>query len=869
MDLRPSRPLNRFVDRTHRGLLTLLIRSKYGTIASIKQHLRTTWRSLPNGIRSRLSHIIRVARNAIRQIYQPRLISKFNDLLHQQWQQRRLPHNQQRTSTSPTSSPGPGHRIITASTNATQPASIRGHCDCDQSEKITVLDNVQVPASARLALSKGPKFALTPHWTQQQLQHKIQVELAALAYTLRWHSAMSNEHSSKTPVSGVNSSTTTTSSNNDNNDNQDRNPLATLQRICPFHNSRKEPPRSNPGLEKSIKDLQVDLERLVQKHNPSGTKRNISSASLQAVAELRNQEDTIITRSDKGGELVVMKKSHLRQLCIEHLFDSSTYTKLDRNPTDSLRLQVNRTFKSILTRRGFPDYLIRHLQTPSTVKTQRFYALPKTHKKLLAIRPIVSACGGTFDRLGWFLQHLLKPLLRHVSAHIDCTSGLLRHFNSMKPEHRAGLIPVSFDVVALYTNINTEEAITATLEYCIKHDLYLFGLTTTDVRQLLHLLLDNNVFAYEDVGFFRQIRGLAMGNSLSGTLAILCMDRLEQRVIYKELKPPMYARYIDDIGTVVPSVSAAENILQVLNNSHPTIKFELELPDNEQYLPILDVKIRITDDGSISHKLYVKSANKGITLHYDSHHPSSVKRAMVKNELQRAIACSTPEHRSDSLARTINKLQLNGYPNSWLRPTPLKTSTRSTPYNHHNRYKPRPRPRFGPRKQVDDHFPFTIPFISDEFNGRVKKLLLKNHIPAHVVNAPQRTLQQFSAAPAHTACRPCTSKDCPAKDICRRSNVVYLATCQLCDEQYIGQTSRQLHVRAREHLRSAKQRSTTTALGDHYRQRHPNNTPSIGFKILRSSPDCLRLRILEAFEIKSRQPELNRKREDLGTGFLP
>ena len=32
----------------------------------------------------------------------------------------------------------------------------------------------------------------------------------------------------------------------------------------------------------------------------------------------------------------------------------------------------------------------------------------------------------------------------------------------------------------------------------------------------------------EVVGYFKQIRGLAMGNRVSGTLAILAMDKLEQ-----------------------------------------------------------------------------------------------------------------------------------------------------------------------------------------------------------------------------------------------------------------------------------------------------------------------------------------------------
>ena len=47
-----------------------------------------------------------------------------------------------------------------------------------------------------------------------------------------------------------------------------------------------------------------------------------------------------------------------------------------------------------------------------------------------------------------------------------------------------------------------------------------------------------------------------MGNRLSGTLAILCMDRFERSHIYNlQPKPIFYVRYVDDTGTVV-SVSA-------------------------------------------------------------------------------------------------------------------------------------------------------------------------------------------------------------------------------------------------------------------------------------------------------------------------
>ena len=37
------------------------------------------------------------------------------------------------------------------------------------------------------------------------------------------------------------------------------------------------------------------------------------------------------------------------------------------------------------------------------------------------------------------------------------------------------MIPISFDVISLYTNIDVEEAISTALQYTRKHDIHLYG----------------------------------------------------------------------------------------------------------------------------------------------------------------------------------------------------------------------------------------------------------------------------------------------------------------------------------------------------------------------------------------------------------
>ena len=103
-------------------------------------------------------------------------------------------------------------------------------------------------------------------------------------------------------------------------------------------------------------------------------------------------------RSDKGREIVMMEANKM-ECCLEHLNDPTTYKKLGKDRTNDLRTIVNKKLSDILTLRELNRSLIERLKTPTTARTQRFYGLSKTHKSMLKIRPIVSACRGIFDCL--------------------------------------------------------------------------------------------------------------------------------------------------------------------------------------------------------------------------------------------------------------------------------------------------------------------------------------------------------------------------------------------------------------------------------------------------------------------------------------
>ena len=682
---------------------------------------------------------------------------------------------------------------------------------------------------------------------------RFNLSLPYLAYNLRWKAAHDSKlcNTTDTAEGGAKAPTNTKETPSCTLTTENPNiPLSSNMPPIPFEGHRKAPPRTNKELEKSIKELHEDLEKLVR--TVQIPKPNLSKEEHQAIRNLSKDPTLTIIRSDKGGEMVVMKHETLHQLTMDHLGDSTTYKRLSRDPTETLRKKINSELQEILLNRGYPLSFARRLMTSEFTTTQRFYSLPKTHKATLKIRPIVSGHNGIFDRLGWLLQNILNPLLSKVSAHVSNTNALIERFKHSPRSLLEGKIPISFDVVSLYTNIGVLEAIDTALQYASRHNLELYGLELADIKTLLHFMLNNNTFVY-NCSYYQQIRGLAMGNRLSGTLAILVKDKFEHNYIYNTIQPAsqVYIRYVDDSNTIANDEIQAQEMLVYLNKQHPTIKFELALPESDRFLPILDIEMKITADGSVPLKHYQKPASRGITLHFDSHHPATTKRAIANNELERAIQHSTGDNRQESMEEITSKLRSNGYPQRWLQHRHKKTEK-----NNKKSY----------------NAVLKIPYISDTFNARIHSCLKSHGFDSvRLVNPRPQTIEQLasrkSPQPPH-----CRLRNCPIKSTCyqcSKSHVVYLAECQLCNATYVGSTTRALHTRAREHLYAVNRKDPSSALGEHYQLHHPKSTTSITFRILANSNKSeLRLPIMEAMIIQQVNPTLNRKTEHLGLGFL-
>jgi len=104
-------------------------------------------------------------------------------------------------------------------------------------------------------------------------------------------------------------------------------------------------------------------------------------------------------------------------------------------------------------------------------------------------------------------------------------------------------------------------------------------------------------------------KGLPMGCSISGILAILYMDRLETIALSSHLSISRYRRYVDDIYLQTTGEKMPDQFHHSMNNLHPKLKFEIEKPEitpNGLSLSLLDFKVTISKDGKSSLEFYQK-----------------------------------------------------------------------------------------------------------------------------------------------------------------------------------------------------------------------------------------------------------------------
>ena len=97
-----------------------------------------------------------------------------------------------------------------------------------------------------------------------------------------------------------------------------------------------------------------------------------------------------------------------------------------------------------------------------------------------------------------------------------------------------------------------------------------------------------------------------------------------------------------------------------------------------------------------------------------------------------------------------------------------------------------------------------------------------------------------------------------------KKGVVYSITCKLCNNKYVGETSRSARDRLSEHLRFANNPNCSykeEALALHYTEKHSGISADFAFEILCIETNTVNRKILESYYISLIKPQINNKDE--------
>ena len=585
---------------------------------------------------------------------------------------------------------------------------------------------------------------------------------------------------------------------------------------------------------------------------------NLSKTERRALLQLQKNKDIIIKEADKGGAICIMNKTFYASKLTKMLQDPKTYKQIDNDPGKKILSKIKNLVhehKHCLKEEEI-DFILNF-----ECKGSNFYGLPKVHKSRevksavenlqseyvkipppddLKFRPIVAGPACHTSRLSQLIDTIIKGLPQYTKSYVRDDIDFLSKLNRTLPLHQKHLL-VTFDVESLYSNIDKDLGMEAIRYWVKKLKHKVNGRFTEDfICDALKIILENNTFHFNDQ-YYLQVLGVAMGTRMAPSYANLALAYLEEKLytIVKEkygsefgtYVEQSFLRYLDDCFIIWPHSKWDVDLLATeLNNLHPSLKFTQECSPSE--IPFLDILVYLKNN-AVYTDLYYKPTDTHQYLHFNSCHPRHTKHNIPYSQARRLCTIiDDTEIRDKRLADMANFFIERGYPTKLVELGINKA--KAIPQSTLRQVKP---------KDNIDTLPFVfthnpsnpnmVPLVKSTLNilntdSRMKKVLdstkfiasrrQPNNLGRMLTKAcftmsTRENVGQSSKC-NDPRCGTCNHlHECNVIDItstkrkfyiksqmnCKTKNVLYIMTCQGCNEQYVGMTNDALNARVRVH----------------------------------------------------------------------
>jgi len=564
---------------------------------------------------------------------------------------------------------------------------------------------------------------------------------------------------------------------------------------------------------------------------------NITKNEYESLKIFKDQNKYIIIECDKNIGTCIINKKLYEEFAFSHLNDRIVYTKIQIDPLESTQITIKNTIEKLYKNKQISKRLYQNFFNKNA-KLGSFRLLAKLTKKVIGFRPIINCREHPTVFICLFIDTILQPFVKTSKSYIKDSQNLMQLAANKSFPKDSKLFSCDFE--SLYTNIDLKKALIVLTQFISKNYSNI-EMTTLAFYELLKLVFENNLFTFNKK-YYKQIKGVAMGAKCAPVIAGLYLCILEDNylVIYK---PLFYCRFIDDIFIILSRMCN----IQILLESFENLKLNVV---TDTTVVFLDLSIKLDPiTGILIFSLYTKPTNTFAYLLYNSNHPRFIfENIPLSLFIRLRRICSIFSDYLYFSRKLILQLLTRGYNIELL----LHTFRIVCNMKRLNllQYKEKKKNSCG--KKIFFKFPYdnNMNCLDTVFNTAFNSIASVNFLTKYnfsVIKYMQPNLasilihnfQMFSFKKyKFKRCKDLKCVIClyanedhyliinsiyvpiMANSNCKSLNIIYILTCKLCNELYIGQTEcaktrLKTHIRV---IRYNRTQSNCVCVMEHFNQ---------------------------------------------------
>ena len=623
-----------------------------------------------------------------------------------------------------------------------------------------------------------------------------------------------------------------------------------------------------PAPDKQVNTL---VDRLVTTHDATllnigkskSRKSNLTKnerEGLKWLKDMSTKGKISIVQADKGGAILIVEPDLLERKVMEKLENPELYTKLEKDPTNTLKKElfelwkVGKTNKFISEKTAYEVAGVTENDNMSTHPRFKpgvayYYPMLKIHKLrkeqlVPGVEPparlVTSLREGIAKRSDVFIaDQFLKALEKDFCKDLlvdssDALRWLDAANENLSPDTKKTMNCFTFDFKALYDSIKPElvnEAVSHAMNVCRPDWSEPFKRW---ILSLIDFSLKASVAKYKD-SWWKQNNGIPTGGSLCVQLANIVVFYVMDKKVYNDPSMMQYVsdvkRFIDDgVGFFFENEEKFNEWLTEVNRRirpYGLYIDESSFKTNSEFINFLDIQYCFNKDGVLQTDLYRKETDSQAYLNFGSAHPNHTFSGNVYSQslrLRRIINSQEKlKVRLDELAEAFKKA---GYPKKMISNITEKVLNSERDISVKNKQElegdeivvvstyEADEAIVKSVKESEENFKRTQSFRNQ--SGPLFKFVKKvgPNLKSRLNQLKRQALGTKRGKASMCGGRGC--KTCQmlmktsiatvgGKKIklmegsCKTKNVIYLAQCQICEKPYTGRTVDEIHNRNSGH----------------------------------------------------------------------